>query len=116
MLKVLIFIAVVWLLARLAKRWLLGKAQQMQRNLEAQLRAQMGGQMGSQMGQGMGQNMGGDQAHSHAAAAQNASSAADGAERMLACAQCGLHIPQSEALMRAGQPYCSPAHANQAQA
>ena len=116
MLKVLIFIAVVWLLARLAKRWLLGKAQQMQRNLEAQLRAQMGGQMGSQMGQGMGQNMGGDQAHNHAAAAQNASSAADGAERMLACAQCGLHIPQSEALMRAGQPYCSPAHANQAQA
>ena len=112
MLKVLIFIAVVWLLARLAKRWLLGKAQQMQRNLEAQLRAQMGGQMGSQMGQGMG----GDQAHSHAAAAQNASSAADGAERMLACAQCGLHIPQSEAVMRAGQPYCSPAHANQEQA
>ncbi len=112
MLKVLIFIAVVWLLARLAKRWLLGKAQQMQRNLEAQLRAQMGGQMGSQMGQ----NMGGDQAHSHAAAAQNASSAADGAERMLACALCGLHIPQSEAVMRAGQPYCSPAHANQAQA
>ena len=103
MTKFLVFIVVIWVLARLAKRWLLAKAQKMQQNLEAQLRAQMNQQMGQQMGQ--------------QAATGPAPSHADGsAERVVACAQCGLHIPQSEALMRAGQPYCSQAHAQQEQA
>ena len=104
MTKLLVFIVVIWVLARLAKRWLLAKAQKMQQNLEAQLRAQMHQQMNQQMGQ---QTATGPRP----AAAQ----AEANAERMVACAQCGLHIPQSEALMRAGQPYCSTAHADQAQ-
>ena len=104
MTKILVFIVVIWVLARLAKRWLLAKAQKMQQNLEAQLRAQMHQQMNQQMGQQTATRPG-------SAAAQ----AEANAERMVACAQCGLHIPQSEALMRAGQPYCSTAHADQAQ-
>ena len=107
MTKFLVFLLVIWILARLAKRWLLGKAQKMQQNLEAQLRAQMNQQMGQSMGQSMGQQTAGQ--------AQTQPHADGNAERMVACAQCGLHIPQSEALMRAGQPYCSPAHADQAQ-
>lgn len=105
MTKILVFIVVIWVLARLAKRWLLAKAQKMQQNLEAQLRAQMHQQMNQQMGQQTATGPG------PAAAAQ----ADANAERMVACTQCGLHIPQSEALMRAGQPYCSTAHADQAQ-
>ena len=104
MTKILVFIVVIWVLARLAKRWLLAKAQKMQQNLEAQLRAQMHQQMNQQMGQQTATGSG-------PAAAQ----AEANAERMVACTQCGLHIPQSEALMRAGQPYCSTAHADQAQ-
>ena len=104
MTKLLVFIVVIWVLARLAKRWLLAKAQKMQQNLEAQLRAQMHQQMNQQMGQQTATGSG-------PAAAQ----AEANAERMVACTQCGLHIPQSEALMRAGQPYCSTAHADQAQ-
>ena len=50
MTKLLVFIVVIWVLARLAKRWLLAKAQKMQQNLEAQLRAQMHQQMNQQMG------------------------------------------------------------------
>ena len=37
----------------------------------------------------------------------------DGAarEQMLACAQCGVHLPQSEAVTdAAGRPFCSEAH------
>ena len=108
MTKFLVFLFVIWILARLAKRWLLGKAQKMQQNLEAQLRAQMNQQMGQQMGDPMGQQTTGQ--------AQTQPRTDGSAERMVACAQCGLHIPQSEALVRAGQPYCSPAHADQAQA
>lgn len=104
MTKLLVFIVVIWVLARLAKRWLLAKAQKMQQNLEAQLRTQMHQQMNQQMGQQTATGSG-------PAAAQ----AEANAERMVACTQCGLHIPQSEALMRAGQPYCSTAHADQAQ-
>ena len=107
MTKFLVFLLVIWILARLAKRWLLGKAQKMQQNLEAQLRAQINQQMGQQMGDPMGQQTTGQ--------AQTQPRTDGSAERMVACAQCGLHIPQSEALMRAGQPYCSPAHADQAQ-
>ena len=33
---------------------------------------------------------------------------------MLACAHCGLHLPQSDAHMQAGKAFCSPAHAKQA--
>lgn len=29
---------------------------------------------------------------------------------MVACAHCGLHLPQSDALTREGRPYCSEAH------
>ena len=106
--KILVFLVVIWVLARLAKRWLLAKAQKMQQNLEAQLRAQMHQQMNQQMGQQTATGPG-------PAAGPAAAQAEANAERMVACAQCGLHIPQSEALMRAGQPYCSTAHADQAQ-
>ena len=34
MTKILVFIVVIWVLARLAKRWLLAKAQKMQQNLQ----------------------------------------------------------------------------------
>lgn len=101
MTKFLVFIVVIWVLARLAKRWLLGKAQKMQQNLEAQMRAQMHQQMGQQAATGQ---------------TQSSPQTDGGGERMVACAHCGLHIPQSEARMRAGQPYCSQAHADQAQA
>ena len=108
MTKFLVFLLVIWILARLAKRWLLGKAQKMQQNLEAQLRAQMNQQMGQSMGESMGQQTTGQ--------AQPQPRTDGSAERMVACTQCGLHIPTSEALMRAGQPYCCAAHADQAQA
>jgi hypothetical protein len=108
MTKFLVFIVVIWVLARLAKRWILHKAQTMQQNLEAQLRQQMGAQMGAGMGAGMGQQAAGKPAPYPADEAANSH-----AERMLACAQCGLHVPQSEAVMRAGQPYCCTAHAPQ---
>jgi uncharacterized protein len=32
------------------------------------------------------------------------------AERMVECAHCGLHIPESEALIGGGEPYCCEAH------
>lgn len=32
------------------------------------------------------------------------------AERMVACAHCGLHVPESEAVEGAGQLFCCPAH------
>lgn len=31
-------------------------------------------------------------------------------EPILACAHCGVHVPQSEALMLGDRPYCSEAH------
>jgi uncharacterized protein len=31
-------------------------------------------------------------------------------ERMVQCANCGIYIPEKEALQRAGQHYCSQAH------
>ena len=31
-------------------------------------------------------------------------------EKMVMCAHCGVHLPESEALLEAGEPYCSPAH------
>ena len=34
MTKILVFIVVIWVLARLAKRWLLAKAQKMQKSLK----------------------------------------------------------------------------------
>lgn len=102
MLKFLIVLFVIWLLARLAKRWLLGKAQQMQQTLAEQMRAQMQAQQPS--------------ASSSTDAGGGAAGTSDGAvERMVACAHCGLHIPQSEAVQQAGQLYCSQEHA-QAQA
>lgn len=33
---------------------------------------------------------------------------------VVACAQCGLHIPQTEAIVRHGQPYCCSSHAESA--
>ncbi len=36
------------------------------------------------------------------------------AERMVRCATCGVHLPESDALQHAGQHYCSPAHRDQA--
>ena len=35
----------------------------------------------------------------------------DGAEDMVGCAQCGVHLPRSEAQMGAGKFYCCDAHA-----
>ena len=32
-------------------------------------------------------------------------------KNMLPCAHCGLHIPEEEALMRHGKPYCCREHA-----
>jgi len=43
---------------------------------------------------------------------QAQTSAARQAQSMVACQQCGLHVPQHEAVYRAGQPYCCQAHAN----
>ena len=35
----------------------------------------------------------------------------DGAQPMLACAHCGVHLPRADALMDAGgRPFCSEAH------
>jgi uncharacterized protein len=35
----------------------------------------------------------------------------DGPQAMLACAHCGVHLPQADALMDAGgRPFCSDAH------
>lgn len=31
-------------------------------------------------------------------------------ERITACAQCGLHVPESEGVMEGGHFYCSDAH------
>jgi uncharacterized protein len=36
-----------------------------------------------------------------------------GAEGMVQCAQCGIHLPRSEALLRSGRTYCSAAHLEQ---
>ncbi|NIR61301.1 MAG: hypothetical protein GWO02_18280 [Gammaproteobacteria bacterium] len=30
--------------------------------------------------------------------------------RMVRCAHCGVHVPEEEALFRAGTPYCSEQH------
>lgn len=35
-------------------------------------------------------------------------------ERMVRCATCGVHLPESDALIHGGQHYCSPAHRDQA--
>lgn len=43
-------------------------------------------------------------------------SAAPQAERMVRCAQCGLNVPEREALMVADRSYCCPAHAPQQEA
>lgn len=34
----------------------------------------------------------------------------DGMERMLECAHCGVHVPESEGVSEAGRFYCSEAH------
>lgn len=31
-------------------------------------------------------------------------------ERMVKCAYCGLHVPESQAVQRGGRSYCSPEH------
>lgn len=36
-------------------------------------------------------------------------------ERMVECAQCGVHIPEGEALQEGGQSYCCEAHRQQHQ-
>jgi uncharacterized protein len=38
---------------------------------------------------------------------------AGGPEGMVACAQCGIHLPRSEALLKGGRMYCSAAHLEQ---
>lgn len=38
------------------------------------------------------------------------------AERMVRCATCGVHLPESDALADAGRHYCSTAHRDQADA
>ena len=35
------------------------------------------------------------------------------AEGMVRCAQCGIHLPRSEALLQSGRTYCSTAHLEQ---
>jgi uncharacterized protein len=35
------------------------------------------------------------------------------AEGMVRCAQCGIHLPRSEALLLSGRTYCSTAHLEQ---
>jgi uncharacterized protein len=37
-------------------------------------------------------------------------SAAPRLNAMLACAHCGTHVPDTDALAHGGQAYCSPAH------
>jgi len=36
------------------------------------------------------------------------------AENMVACAKCGLHVPEQEAIIRNGIHYCSEDHAREA--
>jgi uncharacterized protein len=44
-------------------------------------------------------------------AAKPDAAARGGAEPMVACAQCGVHLPKADALPdAAGRPYCSEAH------
>jgi uncharacterized protein len=38
---------------------------------------------------------------------------AGGPEGMVRCAQCGIHLPRSEALLKEGRTYCSTAHLEQ---
>ena len=97
MLKFLLVLFVIWVLARLAKRWLLAKALRMQQDMAEQLRAQMGQQTGQQAATG--------QAHSPA-------QTDGGGERMVACAHCGLHIPRSEAVQAGASVFCSAEHAH----
>ena len=33
-------------------------------------------------------------------------------ESMVACEKCGLHVPESEAIVKDGKPYCSREHAD----
>lgn len=42
-----------------------------------------------------------------------ASREARGPEGMVRCAQCGIHLPRSEALLKGGRTYCSAAHLEQ---
>ena len=35
------------------------------------------------------------------------------AEKMVSCARCGVHLPESEAIVVAGRPYCCPEHSQQ---
>ena len=102
MLKFLLVLFVIWVLARLAKRWLLAKALRMQQSMAEQLHAQMRSQMGSQMGAGLDDGASAPEARG-----------SSGAERMVACALCGLHFPQSEAVANKGQLYCCADHAQQ---
>lgn len=37
-------------------------------------------------------------------------------ENMIACARCGLHVPENEAVTRGGKHYCSEKHAREADA
>ncbi len=37
-------------------------------------------------------------------------------ERMVSCATCGVHLPESEAIGQRGRHFCSPAHRDQASA
>jgi hypothetical protein len=106
MLKFLLVLFVIWVLARLAKRWLLAQALRMQQGMAEQLHAQMRSQMGAGM----------DSAAAAAAStAQTQASdarAGSGVERMVACARCGLHIPQSEVVQAGGSVFCSVEHAH----
>jgi uncharacterized protein len=43
----------------------------------------------------------------------SAASAPRPAEKMVACARCGVHLPQSEAVSVAGRYYCCPEHGQQ---
>lgn len=47
---------------------------------------------------------------------ESAPNAAPPSERMLRCAHCDVHVPASSCVVRDGQSYCSPAHADAAQA
>ena len=64
---------------------------------------QKGSKRGGRSGGGVG-----DAASRRAARGPAAPGA--GAEPMLACARCGLHVPASEALRIGAQAYCSPEH------
>ena len=105
MLKFLIVLGVIWVLARLAKRWIVAKALRRQQDLMAQMQAQMSGQMPDAAG-----------SPAAAGARPEAQASGGGAERMVACAHCGLHIPQSEVLVQGSLVFCSAEHAQAAQA